>query len=72
MQGSVLGFWASRIRIRIYLCGSGFLHQQAKKLKKNLDLNCFVISLRLVILVTDVNLPTESKKQKNLEEKLFC
>jgi hypothetical protein len=46
-SGSVR-FWASRIRILIrnYLSGSrsGSFHQQAKKMKKNLDFNSFVTS----------------------------
>jgi hypothetical protein len=47
--GSV-SFWASRIRIRHYLYGSGSGSLHKEKSKKNLDFYCFVISLRLFML----------------------
>jgi hypothetical protein len=35
-------------------------------IKKNLDFYCYVTSLWVLSLKTDVNVPSKSKKQKNL------
>jgi hypothetical protein len=45
-----------RIRIRI-------LPSTSKKIKKNLDLNCFATFNALLSLKTDVNVPTKTKEK---------
>jgi hypothetical protein len=47
----------------MYGFGSGSFHQQAKKNKKNLDLNFFAIFNALFSLKTDVNVPTKAKEK---------
>ncbi len=58
-------FWASWVRIRIYLCGSGsgFLHQQTKKWRKTL------ISL-FSSFKNNVNIPSKRNKHKNFEKNI--
>jgi hypothetical protein len=56
-------FWASQIRIRHYLYGSGSFHQQAKKVRKILISTVFLT----LSLKNDVNVPSKSNKQKNVD-----
>jgi hypothetical protein len=49
-----------------YGSGSGFL-PPTKSSKENLDIYCFVTSLRLFIFENDVNAASKSNERKNLE-----
>jgi len=42
----------------------------SKNSKKNLDSYCFVTFFCLLTLKNDVNVPSKSNKQKNLEKKI--
>ncbi len=71
--GSVC-FWASRIRIRHYLYGSGSrsFHQQAKKVRKTL-IPVFLLLFDFLSLKTDVNVSSKSNKPKHFRKKLiYC
>ncbi len=56
-SGSVIIFYGS---------GSGSFHQQAKKVRKTLIFTILRLLFDFLSMKTDVNVPSKSKKQKNL------
>ncbi len=73
VSGSVgsLCFWASRIRIRHYLYGSGSFHQQGKKVRKTLIFTNLWILFDFSSLKNKVNVPSKSNKKITLIKNLF-